>query len=223
MSRGIEDDDTRSRAKQQILHHVLTFCLTRRFGGGSHTPGITAFVSDDIVNSGARPGDLVVLQSAPSSKWTIGWLRGTERDPADGSRHLIESLDDGELCWWSNVGIVYLDREVVATHPEWRWTDPQWALADRWKETVGRKGDPLIRYTHPEYGEGNSVRIGTYVSHVDQPIIEMRDFPDWRRITKKALAATIASCNAESDRILGERAARRKAGRTETSPGGRTA
>jgi hypothetical protein len=140
--------DTRNRARLEILNHIAQFCLSHKWRDGHIGGAYHAFVSNIRDDVKAQPGDLIAMQSAPTSKWYLSWLVKEERRE-DGFRHyLLESIEDGALCWWTNVGMDFMDREVIKDHPSWRWTDRQYAFKDRWW-SVCYKETPtsLCRYT----------------------------------------------------------------------------
>ncbi len=95
---------TAKRARLSILNEVLSF------------PAIHGkdWISD--WNEIPREGDLVALNCAPATKWYLSWVH--EYDPGDGwPKYLLESIEDGELCWWSNVGINIYDRKKSLRTP----------------------------------------------------------------------------------------------------------
>ncbi|MFN4296939.1 MAG: hypothetical protein ACK4FB_08855 [Brevundimonas sp.] len=203
-------------ARQQIMHYVLSFCLSRQYDvakaeeeqGGQKYAGLDAFVGGGFGDAQVQVGDLVVLSSAPPSKWIIGWLVETRETNPGWPEYLIESLEDGALCWWHNVGLSYLPRRLVALHPEWRWTDRQWAFKHRWwKVCYGEKDAYIVRPLMPEFGAGFEVTLGTRTSHGWDDIRPTRSFPDWRKVTKAMMAAAYDECVAEREAIRIQREA----------------
>lgn len=62
--------EPKNKSRILILSHMAQFSLLRR-----HEGQIYSGLSDMAFHSGAvEPGDLVALQSAPASKWYLGWL-----------------------------------------------------------------------------------------------------------------------------------------------------
>lgn len=184
--------DTREHARLGILNYVTKFCLTRIHGagdqgenrrrtfGGLHGFRPTDFTEDDQ----AQIGDLVALSSAPTSKWHLSWLRDLEDLGPHGFRYLLESIHDGELCWWSNVSVAYLEREELAAYPSWQWTDRQFAFNDRWFLACKRERDAYITLPiQAAFGDGFTVTLGTRTRFSDDDHRPIKTFPDWRKVT----------------------------------------
>lgn len=190
--------DTWNRSRLEILNHITQFCLSHKWDETRTSPGYHAFVSD-ISDKPAQVGDLVAIKSAPVSKFYLGWLE--EMDPGTASafpRYLLRSIEDGTLCWWSNVGIDYMDREVLADYPNWRWTDRQYAFKDRWWHVCYRERDAYITLPmFPEFGEGFSVTLGTRTRFGLDSHRPTRTFDDWRKVTKAMMGQFYDECAAD--------------------------
>jgi hypothetical protein len=189
--------DTRNRARLEILNYITNFCLTHVWGEGVGRRGsLHGFVSDIRDEEPPQVGDLVTLQSAPTTKWYLSWLR--EIDTGDSSfttRYLLESIEDGDLCWWANVGIDHLEREEVREHASWRWTDRQFAFKDRWWKVCFQDRDAYITLPiYPVFGDDYSVTLGTRTRHGFDDHAPRKTFPDWRKLTKAQMAAFYDEC-----------------------------
>lgn len=125
-----------SRAREHILHHILSCCLTYTLGSSEqkHT-GFCGIKRDTSYGAGAKVGDLVILAHAPASKFQIGWLRDI-RDPTTYPMYLIESLEDGTTCWWHNVALDVVPEEQHSV--KWKWSDKQFAFHERWLRTFSK-------------------------------------------------------------------------------------
>lgn len=70
----------KARARQEIMHYVLSFCISRIHGAleaSKEYPRTNGNICGFVSCYGDTPpqvGDLVLLSSAPVSKWQIGWL-----------------------------------------------------------------------------------------------------------------------------------------------------
>lgn len=180
----------RTRARREILWYVTQFCLTRVYGDDRTYPSLHGFVSS-FGGKTAQPGDLVAITSAPVSDWYLSWMR--ECDGKD--RYLLESVETGKLCWWSNVGIEYLERQSVADNPQWRWTDRQFAFDDRWKKVCYKEKDAYITLpVPPRFGDGWQVILGTRTRFGLDDYRPTRTFPDWRKVTKKTMGEFYDEC-----------------------------
>jgi hypothetical protein len=204
--------DVKRRSRQEVLHYVLSFCTAHIYGreeAEKEYPrthgGLVGFVSD-APETRVRVGDLVLLSSVGVTKWQLGWLVDTREREQGWPEYLIESIEDGELGWWGNVGIAYLQRRCL--QDDWRWTDRQWAFRDRWwKVCYKERGAYIVRPLAPQFGDGFEVILGTRTSHGFDDIMPQRAFPDWRKVTKAAMAQCYDDCVAERTRILAERKA----------------
>ena len=188
--------DTRSRARLEILNYIITSCLTHVWGEPVGRRGsLHGFVSDIRDDEPPREGDLVAPQSAPTSKFYLSWLRKIEVRDGGWTHYLLESIEDGELCWWHNVGIDHLERDVVAEHPSWRWTDRQYAFKDRWWRVCYKEKDAHMTLPiYPEFGEDYSVTLGTRARYGFTDHAPRKTFPDWRKLTKAQMAAFYDEC-----------------------------
>lgn len=126
--------NTRNISRIKILNHVIQFCTIKCFGDNSFSMGMkcNSFHGTYLDKQEPPIGSLCILQSAPTTKYYLGWLK--EIKPADSRfsvQYLLESIEDGDLCWWSNVGIFHMPLETTNKYPEWHWTDKQWEFKER--------------------------------------------------------------------------------------------
>lgn len=189
----------RGRARLSIMNFVLSFCITYESSDGRLSPSIHGFRST-WSNIKAEVGDLVILQSCGPNKWQIGWLVEITTLPHD-IMYTVESLDDGSLCNWTNVGISYLNREIVAENPRWRWTDRQFAFASRWSKTC-RHQENGQTYIEPKFQPDGSVMLRTRTRWSNPSEITERSFPDWKKVTKAIMAECYAEIVAEHERSI---------------------
>lgn len=206
----------KTRARQHVLHYVLSFCIARIYDAEEATkeyPRGRSATSGFVIESDETPaqiGDLILLSSAPMSKWTLSWFH-QRREPSPGNwEYLLESIEDGDLCWWSNVSISFLHRRALA--PSWRWNDRQWSFRDRWEHVCYREKEAyIVRPVEPVFGEGFEVTLGTRTSHGFDDITPKRWFHDWRKVTKAMMAQCYDDCVAEREEIRARRKAAEKA------------
>ena len=144
----------------------------------------------------AQVGDLVSLCSAPASKWYLSWVREIKPAKHD-TGYLLESIDDGELCWWSNVGLNVYDRERVKERPSWRWDDAQFAFSTRWRKVCKKYGAYIVLPCSPEFGDGNSVTLDVRIRHNFNDYSNPRTFPNWKKLTMKAMGEYYRECEKE--------------------------
>lgn len=202
--------EAKNRSRQKIMHYVLSFCITRIYGADEankewpRSHGSTCGFVSEGKDTPVQIGDLVLLSSVGTTKWQLGWLVETREQSPGWPEYLIESIEDGELGWWGNVGISFLHRRSV--RPEWRWTDRQWQFESRWSKVCYKEKDAyIVRPLMAEFGDGFMVTLGTRTSHGFDDIRPTRTFPDWRKVTKAMMAQCYDDCVAERDRIAAER------------------
>jgi len=167
---------TKNRARIAILGEVLAFPSL-----GSVNWTFCYFDKEPQV------GDLVSMNCASPSKYYLSWMREINQNngwPA----YLLESIDDGELCWWSNIGLSYFDRKMITDRPSWKWDDEQFAFKDRWNKVCYKKNDAYIVIPCPPafMDDGSvllDVRIRYGLSDYRNPI----NFPSWKKLTMKAM------------------------------------
>ena len=169
------------RARRDILSYITSFCLSRNYGTGANVGGLSEnhFLPLEV----PKVGDLVSLQSAPVSEWYLSWyLEEIPRNDSFDTIHVLESVDTGELCNWSNVSFSVLNRSVVANHPEWRWSDKQYEFKDRWFNACYRKRNAYIdRPCKPEFREDGSVTLSTR-KMFDYGEGSSRIFDNWKKV-----------------------------------------
>lgn len=185
--KSVKFEKTRSRIA--ILSYVLKFTTTSDWEPekeyGKKSPGIIGFVNCGFSGAGQpKEGDLVILSSVRTTKWVIGWLRGIRAGRGD-YEYLIESLEDGTLCWWHDVGISYLNRREVRY--EWQWTDRQWKFNDQWARVVYR--NTIGRSRSAVFHDDGSVTVTMRRSFArEEDPTATHVFPDWKKVKVRDMA-----------------------------------
>lgn len=200
----------RSRSYGMVVDYLVRFGVGRVVDRAdtqypSIRGGLIGFAGT-LTQGEARPGDLVRIESAGRSKWTLSWLRETRVRPHGDYEYLCESLLDGELCWWSNVGISYLHRLTLENHPEWRWTDQQHAFDDKWGKACDRHDPYLYRPVMPLFNDDGSATVGTRTRHSMDNHRPTRRIENWRKATIRALSATYLELVADHEAYTAQRA-----------------
>lgn len=195
---------SRNQARLSILSDILQFFTTSDWSpNGPKTPALRGLIpcGYSIPDSDPRVGDLVVLSSAPPSKWTIGWLREIEEGGHYGSRYLIESLEDQELCWWTNVSLSFYPRDQLRAR--WQWDDNQYAFQKRWARTYRKHGTG--KANEAIFHDDGSVTLGCrgywdFSLEADKkPPPITRHFPSYKKTTIKMMREAIAEMDAERE------------------------
>ncbi len=184
----------KNRARISILSEVLSFPTIQN----------KYWHRGDFSDDKARVGDLVSLSSAPASKWYLSWLR--DYDYNNGwPKYLLESIEDGELCWWENVSVNYYDRETIRNRLTWQWDDHQFAFNDRWNK-VGRRNDAYtVLPCLPTFNDDGSVTLDVRVRWGFSDYHKPQTFQNWKKVTMKQMDAYYKECKAEYDKNLAER------------------
>lgn len=179
----------KTQARYSIMNNILSYPSVgcRRWSGE--------------ISGEPKPGDLVALCSAPPDEWYLSWYLEC-LDSGGMQKHLIESVETGRLAEYGNVSLAIYDREEVACHPEWRWTDRQFAFRDRWIKTCYRTIDNYpLRPNWPVFSNGASVRLALrkHIWQLDNDWRYEETFDDWRRVTKKMMAGLAMKALAAKD------------------------
>jgi hypothetical protein len=179
--------EAKNRSRILILSHIAQFSLARRFGKIVY--GGLSDMAFEAADGNVQPGDLIAIQSAPPSKWYLGWLVSKQWPEGHScEQYSIESIEDGEICNWSNVGLAYYNREQISSHPEWRWTDAQHKFNDRWRKACDKERDAYIYLPmQPIFDNGGGVTLKTRTRHGMNDIRPERHFENWRKTTVKMM------------------------------------
>lgn len=173
----------RSKARISILSELMSFPTINQKDWLSE-------LDDDNV----KEGDLISLNAAPESKWYLSWVIDIENQSTHGTKYLLESIDDGELCWWSNIGINIYSREKVNNRPRWKWTDDQFAFSSRWGKACGRQNAYIVLPCSPSFGKGDSVTLDVRVRHGLTEFSNKRTFDNFRKVKIKDMESYYLEC-----------------------------
>lgn len=191
--------EQKNRSRILILSHIAQFSLQRRIGDHIYG-GLSdmAFLGGAALSPDVMPGDLVAIQSAPASKWYLGWLLERKQPPGYACEvYTIESIEDGQHCDWSNVGLIYYDRSQTRAHPEWRWADAQHKFSDRWQRACRKIRGAYIHLPFGPTFDGDAVELGVRVRHGLSEAVIRKSFPNWRKVTIKTMLEFYDAASAE--------------------------
>ena len=194
MANGFE----KGRARDEILDFVLQNCLAHRLGDERPSGYGAAFNPIGFLGKMAQPGDLILLSGTNQKAWALCWLRRISTEQPE-NRYLCESIETGEVCWWSNVGIEYLDRDVIARHPQWKWTDRQHVFNERWLDVCGESASEReLKPLAPVFNSDHGVTLVLQSAGSWREEKREREFPDYRRVTKIEMRAFFMHCLSEA-------------------------
>lgn len=165
-----------NKARYNILSTVLAFPLNRK---------------DDYWEQLASPknGDLVTLNCAPASKFYMSWvvdMRNTGAMP----EYLLKSIEDGSLCWWSNVGFSIYNREKVDERPEWKWCDKQYDFVSRFDKVLYRENSYIVRRGKVTFYDNDSVKLTlrcAFETNRETPFHYEKTFKSYKKTTMKMM------------------------------------
>lgn len=152
-------------------------------------PTITSRWSNASATNKPVVGDLVSLSCAPPSKYYLSWLRDFDLKN-DWPRYLLESIEDGELSWWSNVNISIYSREI-ACNPSWQWDDEQFAFNNRWLQVCRDNNAYDILGCEPVFNN-KTVLLTTRIRWTQNK--SARLFPNWKTVTNTQMDDWYKEC-----------------------------
>ncbi|MFH6944586.1 hypothetical protein [Flavobacterium sp. FlaQc-50] len=185
----MKSKETRNQARIEILNFIIQFCTVKCFGPNSFSFGEekTSFHGSHFNKQDPPIGSLCMLQSAPTSVYYLGWLRDIKASESRFStQFLIESIEDGTRCWWSNVGIWHLPLEQTDKFPEWQWTDKQFAFKKKWHNCFKRRSAYGLRSLNPVFNEDGSVTL-MIRKMWSNDIFKEKTFESWKKVLSKQL------------------------------------
>lgn len=183
-----------TKAYAAIIDYLIQFGVSRIHEGEETDNPRTTGASVGFVPTGcfgrgdAKIGDLIRLESAPQSVWRLSWLREIRAERGGDLGYLCESIQDGTLCWWSNVGVSYFHRPTLARMPEWRWSDEQYAFNEKWMKACKRHDPWMYRPLMADFAEDGTATVGTRMRHDIDGLRPTTVVPNWKKITQKALS-----------------------------------
>lgn len=185
--------ETKNIARLEILNFIVSTCTVKCFGENSFSMGNKDRSFHGTYLNEQRPpiGSLVILNAAPYTKYYLGWLRDIKQDDSRYSvQYLIESIEDGDTCWWNNVSIFYLPLEVTQNNFHWQWTDRQFEFKERWFNACNKKRDAYITLPcFPIFLEDGGVILQTRTRFGlnDKKKNPSRQFKNWKKVTIKEM------------------------------------
>lgn len=144
---------------------------------------------------GTKPqaGDLVSLKSAPASKWYLSWVH--EIDPNNGwPKYLLESIEDGSLCWWNNVGLNIYSRKEIRDKPHWKWNDAQYKFNSRWMRICKKNDAYIVLPCWAVFNPTGSVTLDVRIRFTLDGYRNPKTFPNWKKVTIKEMEAYYLEC-----------------------------
>lgn len=181
--------ETYNRSRLEIINYVTVFCVQTYFGPGQscRNDPERSFHGGYVTDERPPIGALCRLLSAPTSKYYLAWLIEIKDEGGLGPNYLLKSIEDGSLCWWTNVAISWLPLKTSNNYGMWKWTDKQFEFYDRWLRACRKGDDFLTKPLLPTFNEDGSVTLGTreYMNGLDGKggYMPKKSFPNWKKVT----------------------------------------
>jgi hypothetical protein len=166
----------KNKARLSILSRLLSFPMLAQSQWQTH-----------YSDGAARVGDLVSLSCAPTTKWYLSWVVEIKGEDGRFTEYLLESIEDGSLCWWSNVGINIYCRETVADNPAWKWTDKQYDLNARWHRVCKKHDAYIVLPCPPVFHDDGSVTLNVRIRYGLNDFSNKQTFPNWKKLTMQVM------------------------------------
>lgn len=173
----------KKRAKIEILNSIINFGTTISVNGKSESifnDDKYAFHYQEI--SGVQLGDLVKIQAAPFTKWYLSWVVEI-RNKSNFTEYLLESIEDGKLCWWSNISLCYLNRKTILSRPDFRYSDEQFDFVDKCRSAY-RESVSLYCFAGCDFNEDGSVNVLRRERFQDYSG-EFIKIKNWKKVSEK--------------------------------------
>lgn len=177
--------DTREKARIEILNHVIQ--LFTKVWYGDNRGIVMADQSFHHCDNKPPIGSIVKLFCAPDTKWYLSWVRDKK-----GEQYLLESIEDGEKCWWSNVGYFYIPLETIDRFPTWKFTDRQHLFKDKWFRACKRCYEYTKAPMLPKFLDNGNVILPVRQKFIDKGVIE-KEFKNWKSLKSMDMQAFFKS------------------------------
>jgi hypothetical protein len=170
-----------TKSKIEILSSLLSF------------PTINQKNWESDFQSKPIEGDLVSMSSAPASKWYLSWVIEIKKESTN-NEYLLKSIEDGSLCWWSNVGFNIYNREIVNERSTWKWSDQQFDFNTRWEKACKRNDAFIVLPASPKFNEDGSVILDVRIRLEMKDFSNPKTFPNWKKLTIKMMESYYLEC-----------------------------
>jgi len=131
-------------------------------------------------------GDLVSLIIVDTTKWYVSWVVDIDQNNGD-PKYLLESIEDGELGWWENIGLNIYNRDRVKERPMWRWNEMQYIFYNKWLKVGERNYEHSVVPEVPIFGEKNKVTLNVRIRWDRSGFKKTKTFENWKRLTMKEM------------------------------------
>lgn len=177
--------NNRTRARLEILNYIMNFSTMVYYGDDSYRRSKECAFRSHILSTGPEVGSLCVLTSAPNTKWYLSWLK--EIQPASFPTYVMESIEDGQLCNWTNVGFLSMPLELTDKFPQWKWVDEQFEFRERVNKAFRRADCHLAIPINPAFLPDGSVVVTTRERWMISDKSASKTFSNYKKVRLKDL------------------------------------
>lgn len=180
-------EETYNRSRMMINEFIVNLCAKHYCSDGSLMPDFSedryGFVGAYPVSEEKLPvGALCRLIAAPSTKYYLSWYLGKK----DGEFYL-QSIEDHEVCRWSNIGLQYIPIELTKDCPQFKYSDRQFKFHDLWDKIVRNQNYWMVPMWSKFDDETGEVILAIRWKFKDTRI--ERKFPSWEDVTVDQMKA----------------------------------
>lgn len=144
-------------AYQSILDYILSFgTLVGVESTSQSCYGKPMFFN---AKNNFQEDDLVIIAAANNTEYRLSWLKEQIVHPSGDREFLLQSAKTGNQCWRSNIGVYVMDRQIVADHKEWKWSNEQWEFKAKWAKIQKEQDEYIIR---------------TYIEDIDDQYVHVK-------------------------------------------------
>lgn len=178
--------DTYNRSRMMINEFIVNLCAKSYSRDGRMMPEFDedkyGFMGTVLCDDKNEPplGSLCRLIAAPSTKYYLSWYQGK----MDGEIYL-KSIEDHTVCRWSNVGVQYIPLNLTDRYPQFKYSDKQFKLHERWECIVRQQNYWMVPMWSEFDNETGEVTITIRWKFKDARI--ERKFASWETLTDEEM------------------------------------
>jgi len=184
-------DKPKTISRIHILNYITMFSLGRDTGAPDGYAGLKESRFIELNHNPINLNCLVALTSAPISKWYLSWLRDIKINKHSYRSYLLESIEDGDLCWWSNVSL--WEYPPAEKHPEWQWTDEQHKFNSRWLSVKKKEKEYTLKIPMQVIFDENDAVLSVREKFDEFRKVKQRYFINWKKVKLKDMIEWFSS------------------------------
>lgn len=120
-------------------------------------------------------------------KWYLGWLLEVKEINGSSPEYLIESVEDGSICRFSNCGLSYMPYSKDVDN--WRWEDTQFIFENKVRKAINKIALFSYKYAGLEFDNKDcTIKIREYFS--DKIVFTVK-IGNWKTSSMKKIQLAI--------------------------------